>query len=98
MHTIERGDVIDALYSAGLNDDALRDDYSGRGMYGDQCFGIVVDDIGEAFGFIAQLASREAVLAQHENRADDLRWMSGASMDSMGLSTIVYWPRVKVTS
>lgn len=56
--------------------------YSGRGMYGTSCIGIVTDDmfmLGCAIGDINQ-------------GNIDLYGMPGMRQDSMGRSTIYYWP------
>lgn len=55
----------------------LRQNYSGRGMYGETCVGIVTD---------APMDCIEGAVS---------RGIRGARTDSMGLSTIVYWPKVQ---
>ena len=63
----------------------VRTDYSGRNMYGRQCFGIVVrykSDLEE----ILQAAS-EGFLAED---------MGEPHWDNMGLSYIAYWPWLTV--
>lgn len=61
-------------------------EYSGRGMFGDKCFGVVHDKSGVEVG--AALAQ----LLEHDQ--DTLRMMlRDARQDSMGLSTITYFPR-----
>jgi len=68
--------------------------YSGRGMYGRTCVGVTTDD--SSFTLAAKLV-REAfdLLGDDEayRFADDLADLS-VSEDAMGLSTIVYFPRV----
>lgn len=55
--------------------------YSGRGMMGRTCLGIVVDDATEVFELFYNLGTR------------DLRMPFGpVRTDSMGISTIYYWP------
>jgi hypothetical protein len=51
--------------------------YSGRSMYGKQCWAIVGDDV----------ASIIETAAQHG--------VTGAKWDSMGLNSVVYWPRIQ---
>ena len=55
----------------------VREGYSGRGMYGEQCWGIVHDNAYEVIEVAA------------------LHGLTGAQVDSMGLSSIVYWPRLR---
>jgi hypothetical protein len=81
--------VSDAAYDADLDvADAIRTDYSGRGMFGRECFGIVYDSLGQLLDFAAALGRRA--------EADDLdvSWLSNARRDSMGMSSIAYWPGV----
>ena len=52
---------------------SLRTDYSGRGMFGRTCWGIVCDDPND---IIVEVG------------------LKGAKTDSMGTSTIVYWPNI----
>ncbi len=60
--------------SNGGSGRSIRTDYSGRGMFGSTCWGIVCDDPNEV---IAEVG------------------VPGAKTDSMGTSTIVYWPNIK---
>lgn len=57
-----------------------RHEYSGRGMYGDICHGIVTSSP-------LKVVEQAAVMG-----------LFGAEIDSMGRSSIVYWPRPKVTN
>ena len=62
----------------------LRDDYSGRGMYGRTCYGVVVDSPTDAM-----------LMAMQELQSDpecyeDLEIPNGMAMDSMGYDTILY--------
>ena len=83
--TLDYEQLQEACENAGLSGDALRPDYSGRAMYGSTCLGIVVDSLDELLAFIASFAS-------FGDDWDSLT--SGVRQDSMGLSTIYYWPNV----
>ena len=87
--TLDRHEVIDALLDAGLDEEALRDDYSGRGMYGATCFGIV-GNIGDFARFIVSF------IANHADDSTDPDWLGNVLTDGMGLDTIFYWPGVQV--
>jgi hypothetical protein len=63
----------------------VRTDYSGRGMYGDTCVGIVVSDVLELGAAIARFV-------EDEELREELTINSRT--DSMGMDTIVYWTRV----
>lgn len=82
--------VVMAADTAGIDlDSDLRRDYSGRFMYGDECFGIVGGP-GEFAEFIALIASDEADGCATEGLAK--RLADAVKTDSMGLSTIYYFP------
>lgn len=83
MTTLDRTLIIDALYDADLNEDDLRENYSGRGMYGAECFGIVGSP-GDASRFLIHIGQHDTELA--EKLANNQR------SDSMGRSGIYYFP------
>lgn len=85
MTMVVRSEIHEALLNAGLDEDAVREDYSGRGMFGSTCFGIVTDDSGFAL-FCASVGSF----------MDDWDWVGDVQSDGMGLETIYYWRRVKL--
>lgn len=64
---------------------SFRTNYSGRGMYGDSCVGIVTHSLLELGAVISRLV-------EDEELRDEL--ISNSSTDSMGYDTIVYWTRV----
>lgn len=80
----------------------LRTSYSGRGMYGKECFGVV--------GSQTELAKFELSLALHlaADNSDEYRVdpddvmenfeniLDSRSVDSMGYDTIYYYPGIKV--
>lgn len=86
MTTVSRITIEDALARADLDEDAIYEDYSGRGMYGASCFGITHAGAREVLAFIAHLATidEEAALLLAER----------ATEDSMGRGTITYFPGV----
>ena len=72
----------------------VRWDYSGRGMYGTQCFGIVGGtNVPVAFG-----AAVAQVAADGDSVAEDFLYdvLRGMSTDSMGRSTIYYWSNIQL--
>ena len=86
-----------------MGEEALdfRYDYSGRFMFGERCLGIV-GSIETISRFLQQLAF-EAGRAAALNMEDDpslvlynAMSLRGARQDSMGLSTIMYWPGVQL--
>ena len=65
----------------------IRHDYSGRGMYGERCFGIVADQVHHATTAVV------LALADAGYSGEDLHAVvDAAETDDMGLQTIVYFP------
>ncbi len=91
---MEFSEIKDAFESAGLN---VRS-YSGRGMYGRSCLGVVTDKSGAALvcEVIQELISGASDDSETVDKISDLcSELSDPSEDSMGLSTIVYWPDIE---
>lgn len=67
--------------------------YSGRGMYGDECVAITCDDpldcILDLINACVEMTNDVDEIAEC---IEDLR---NPRTDSMGLSSVVYWPRIK---
>ena len=68
--------------------------YSGRGMYGKECLGVVLNrdqDLGMIFGDLID------VLARNREDFDQIFiaecFQEGLRTDSLGLGTILYFPR-----
>ena len=92
--------IYDLLQSEDL---AVRDDYSGRYMYGDRCFGIDVDNPATAVYSIVETLRR--IVEYHASEPDTVEEAEGliksdcwldSKMDSMGLGYIVYFPDIQV--
>lgn len=78
------------------DEDEIRTDYSGRGMYGRTCLGYTGEDV-IMFAFHLAITLTETA-RMHEPELFDVEeyliMMGNPSMDSMGRSTIYYWPNV----
>ena len=72
----------EVICEVGDEDSQIYEGYSGRGMYGGECFGVVVP-------------SREYIQAVE---AAASRGLYGAKVDQMGCDMIVYWPRPRIES
>lgn len=70
--------------------------YSGRGMYGKSCVGIVTDDLGEAVACVMDWAIEQVNdSSESPEHLDTLRQrLRSMSTDSMGRDMIVYFPRL----
>ena len=77
-------DAVDILEGQGYDAD-LREDYSGRGMYGKETAGIVTDASGPMVGLAVAIALKDRGYSLASN-ADFVP----TSVDSIGLSTIFY--------
>lgn len=95
MYYIPESLIERALEEEGLNtEENLHREYSGRFMYGKKCFGIVCEREAEVIGFFLALHG----IVQDEapdyevdfDLAFDLKEVM--SRDSMGLSSIAYFP------
>ena len=81
---------------AGVYDYEVRKDYSGRGMRGAKCLGLVVDSPADAYAILAGAAA-EAEYDDETDLADEwLALFRKSRLDSMGLQSIVYFPGVVV--
>ncbi len=68
--------------------------YSGRFMYGARCVAINVERNASAFSLLAGVAL--AAELDNEGDGDDVvRILDDTRQDSMGLDTVLYWPRLK---
>ena len=86
--TIQRNDVKDAAAVVELS---LRSvgEYRGRGMYDQVCFGIRVDQVGEAAAFLVALAVEVSESFAYELCND---W----HQDNLEIGQIVYFPHFKL--
>lgn len=92
---ITRATIEELLEHAGI--DEARYDYSGRGMYGTTCFGIV-GSAADLVRFATSVAGAMWTAHTEEVEAlyDALREQDVAE-DSMGRDAIYYWPRLAIT-
>jgi hypothetical protein len=74
--------VAEQLEDAGAD---VRE-YSGRGMYGEECPAFECSTMAEAFQVFVDIAENDPVMAHELARA--------VKTDSMGMGMIVYFPRI----
>jgi hypothetical protein len=83
-----REEFEDLVELAGMfADEVVRWGYSGRGMYGDECVGIVCDD-EDFYRLIGEVA--------RATEDDDWDWVTKVRTDGMGKNTIFYWERLRL--
>ena len=68
----------------------FRHNYSGRGMYGRTCFGVV----GSSSRIAAAQIALYTLMAQDISEEDALGVIMNSSRDSMGYDSIVYWTEI----
>lgn len=85
MSTITKFEAEEIAGEAGLDENAVYPDYSGRGMYGKQCLGFIYSSTNDLLRLGAALS---AALDGD---------VPAASTDSMGRDGIVYFPSLSVT-
>lgn len=103
--TISRQVLTEAIENLGLDpEDAIHAKYSGRGMYGAECFGVVGSGaellaLGtELASLLAEKAADEAVTpsemleAIQEDLGGYTQMLQAARMDNMANDIIVYFP------
>lgn len=73
--------------------------YSGRGMYGSKCLGVVVDSdqIGSLFAELVRGTPEEDEEDWHNRRECLTNEIESMRMDNMGLSVIIYFTRAQYT-
>ena len=68
----------------------IYENYSGRGMFGRSCLGVVIKQGYSFMDFIINLTKY-----MDNNGVEDTDFsLEGASYDSLGLDTIVYFPNI----
>jgi hypothetical protein len=73
-----------------LDDVEIRNDYSGRAMYGAECFGLVLDKPDLLVGYVL------GKFLDVELGVDADEVLLAGRSDNMGYSTIVYFPGFKL--
>ena len=71
---------------ADYNDGEVREDYSGRGMYGRETAGVVLDFLPESMDELLEGAEEDVEFLQE----DGIPIPNGFSSDNMGMGYIIY--------
>ena len=84
-------DELDAILDTARisGDEDVRPDYSGRGMYGSTCLGIVLDNDAVSRFWVACGIALDDDIA--------LNLAEAGRVDSMGMQTIIYFPKWTLT-
>ena len=91
-------DIITTLCDFHDEDD-IREDYSGRGMYGRTCLAYTGEDmILFTFRLAAELAKEGEDDADLFTVEELLIMIGDPTVDQMGRGLIYYWPNVQVTA
>lgn len=65
--------------------------YSGRGMYGRECIGIVTDNVGKLFAAVLEYSKDEDEVLRNKISY----WFERMRSDNMGMSMVYYNPYVE---
>lgn len=93
--------LYDRLEEEGLQ---VRDNYSGRCMFGETCFGVVVDNLATAVYDVSEVL-REIIIAERRDDPDLAKEaadmledgkLTECRTDNMGLDYIIYFPHITV--
>jgi hypothetical protein len=99
--TREAFNVLEQVTWDCTPDGRLRDNYSGRRMFGRSCLGLVVDDLSELirwmFGVANAVDGEEAEVSENLQEFVEYLGTQRTLHDSMGLQQIFYWSGVEVT-
>lgn len=90
---LTREALDDILDACDVDEDVVRTDYSGRAMYGKTCLGFTFEGIDEFADFLIRVTQ---LAAEDEECEWSAAWFAGVVTDSMGKSTIFYFPGVSV--
>lgn len=84
-------DSIKNFVAENNSDYRIYENYSGRCMFGETCFGVVVKESCSYMDFLIKLTQYFK-----ESDIDDADFeLEGVSVDSLGKDTIVYFPNIK---
>lgn len=78
--------LSDTAWDSGIESE-VREDYSGRGMYGESTSGVVVNSVED---FVRMVALTVAYIEDFDEREDFATEIQNIKTDSMGRSVIVY--------
>lgn len=93
--TFPRDVFQSAVTNAEIDPDNIREDYSGRGMYGEMCLGVTHEspaDLLRLFANLGEMTGTDGFTLQ-----DKVWQLAGAARsDNMGYDTITYFPGWKL--
>jgi hypothetical protein len=90
--TLDHDLILNALRDADMSADDLRMDYSGRGMYGSDCFGIV-GDVQDLALFMVAITDRMSQM-DYPTNGDVTAWIATSSFTSQATG----WLKMRTSS
>lgn len=87
-------ELIESVCEDSDDKHRFRDFYSGRGMCGRICIGVVTDSPADFLLEVMHRAVNDDSLSR-DDLNHLLEMLGGSKSDSMGLATIVYWPHLE---
>lgn len=92
---IDSQKFIDMIREVQTDEEIEARSYSGRGMYGESCVGVTCDNPFKVIAELAFMAGSDVAEENYSLAQDILQALGETRSDSMGRSTIIYWPRIK---
>lgn len=97
MHTIQHLDDVFVQFQAEQEGARISNTYSGRGMFGRQCFAVQLDrglSVLQYIGQLMQYISEDAqdALAENEQMGELAEMLQDAQTDNLGLGIVLYFP------
>jgi hypothetical protein len=94
-----REQLMEAADMAGLDpDEAIHEDYSGRGMFGRTCPALTADSHSEVYAFMAALGALLGAGTPEDHNADTdaLDIATSTRTDQFGRGVVAYWPDLTI--
>lgn len=88
---IQCAQIKSILTAQGVEVD-IRADYSGRGMYGAECIGFVIQNQVPYIFLLANAIADVTIIDGNQTEYDQI--VAATEQDDMGLDTIIYFPGV----
>lgn len=74
---------------------SIYEGYSGRGMFGRKCLGVIVKEGNSCMEFMMDLTSYMIKMSADDEEDFDLGFSEGMNTDDLGKDEIVYFPAIE---
>ncbi len=80
-------EILQVADRAGIYEDSVLPNYSGRGMYNKECLAIKMESLGDLLAFVVEVEKCGGMIT------DDF---FGVARDNLGYSMLYYWPDIQI--